>query len=119
MTIRCLIKSPAQVQCGSLRVDARRGIGEWLEMSVCDDGPGVPATEVKQVFFAVRPRVHALALLRRRLEGLFGPSFRWEVISDLDQGTPVTIRVPLRGRFAMVEEPLGAITTDAGHLVSR
>jgi two-component system, LytTR family, sensor kinase len=109
---------PSSPTAGFLRVAVRRGIGEWLEMSVCDDGPRVPATEVEQVFFAARPRVHALALLRRRLEGLFGRSFRLEISSDVDQGTAVTIRVPLRRRFAMVEESL-AITTDAGHLVSR
>ena len=29
--------------------------GEWLEMSVSDDGQGVPSREVEQVFFAERP----------------------------------------------------------------
>src|SRR6202035_3070884 len=49
-----------------------RPTGEWLEMSVSDDGQGVPSTDVDRVFFAERPRVHALVLLRRRLQGLFG-----------------------------------------------
>jgi LytS/YehU family sensor histidine kinase len=39
--------------------------GQWLEISVSDDGQGVPSTGVEQLFFA--ERVHALALLRRRL----------------------------------------------------
>ena len=33
--------------------------GEWLEMSVNDDGPGASSSEVEQVFFAAGPRVHA------------------------------------------------------------
>jgi LytS/YehU family sensor histidine kinase len=41
--------------------------GQWLEIGVSDDGQGVPSTGVEQLFFAERPRVHALALLRRRL----------------------------------------------------
>ena len=44
---------------------AVRPTGPWLEMRVRDDGQGVPSTEVEQVFFAERPRVHALVLLRR------------------------------------------------------
>ena len=45
-------------------------------MSIRDDGPGVPPTEVEHVYFAERQGVHALVLLRRRLQGLFGRSFR-------------------------------------------
>jgi two-component system, LytTR family, sensor kinase len=59
-----------------------RPTGEWLEMSVRDDGQGVPSTEVERFFFAERSRVHALALLRRRLQGLFGCSFQLEVVVD-------------------------------------
>src|SRR4029077_14834020 len=55
-----------------------RPAGQWLEMSVSDDGQGMPSTEVEQLFFAERPRVHALVLLRRRLQGLFGRSFQLE-----------------------------------------
>jgi len=59
----------------------------------------VPSTEVEQLFFADRPRVHALALLRRRLEGLFGSSFQLKVRSEIGEGTTVTIRIPLRKQF--------------------
>jgi LytS/YehU family sensor histidine kinase len=37
--------------------------------------------EVEHLFFAERPRVHALVLLRRRLQGSFGRSFQLEVRS--------------------------------------
>jgi two-component system, LytTR family, sensor kinase len=70
--------------------------GQWLEISVSDDGQGVPSTGVEQLFFAERPRVHALALLRRRLQGLFGRSFQLEVRSEIGEGTTVTMRIPLR-----------------------
>src|SRR5271166_294588 len=42
---------------------------------------------IEQVFFAERPRVHALVLLRRRLQGLFGRSFQLEVRSEIGEGT--------------------------------
>jgi len=78
---------------GRLRV-AVRPAGRWLEMSVSDDGQGVPSEEVEQIFFAERPQMHALVLLRRRLQGLFGRSFRLEVYSDAGRGTTVTLRIP-------------------------
>src|SRR5260370_3985757 len=91
-----LLSSP---KAGCLRLVVRHRTGEWLEMSISDDGYGVPASEVERVFFAVRPRVHALSLLRRRLRGLFGRSFRLAVCSEVGQGTTVTMRIPLAGRL--------------------
>ena len=82
---------------GRLWLFAQR-VKPFLELSVRDDGQGVPAREAEQVFFGERPRVHALALLRRRLRGLFGRVYRLEVHSDLGLGTIVTMRVPLRVR---------------------
>ena len=55
-------------KAGRLCLVVRGRIGEWLDMSISDDGQGVPATEVERLFFAVRPRAHALSLLRRRLQ---------------------------------------------------
>jgi two-component system, LytTR family, sensor kinase len=93
---------------GRLRIAVRRA-GEWLEMSVNDDGQGVPATEVEQVFFGERERVHALTLLRRRLQGLFGRSFYLDVCSDIGKGTAVTVRIPLRKPFGIGSESRKAI----------
>ena len=73
-----------------------RPAGRWLEISVRDDGQGVPSTEVEHRFFAEGLQVHALTLLRRRLRGLFGRSFRLQVRSEVGQGTTVTMRIPLR-----------------------
>jgi len=93
-----------------------RPIGEWLEMSVSDDGQGVPSTEVERLFFEERPRVHALVLLRRRLRGLFGRSFQLEVRSEIGAGTTVTMRIPLRKPFGVGLESPRAITSDLHEL---
>ena len=82
---------------GRLRV-AVRPEGEWLEMSVSDDGQGVCSVEIEKVFFATQPQMHALELLRRRLQGLFGRSFRLDVHSQMGEGTTVTVRIPLQIR---------------------
>jgi LytS/YehU family sensor histidine kinase len=92
-----LLSSP---EAGRLRLVIRPA-GPWLEMSVTDDGQGVPSTEVEQLFFGRRPPVHALTLLRRRLQGLFGRSFRLEVCSDVGEGTTVTMRIPFRKPFGV------------------
>src|SRR5258708_29375053 len=46
-------------------------------------GQGVPSTEVERLFFEECRRVHALTLLRRRLQGLFGHSFQLEARSAI------------------------------------
>jgi two-component system LytT family sensor kinase len=100
---------------GQLRLAVRLA-GEWLEMSVSDDGQGVPSKEVEQVFFAKRPRVHALSLLRRRLQTLFGRSYRLEVCSEVGQGTTVTVCIPLRPRFEVVGRSLESLTANPRRL---
>jgi two-component system, LytTR family, sensor kinase len=82
-----------------------RTAGPWLELSVTDDGQGVPSTEAEQLFFAERSRVHALALLRRRLQGLFGRSFQLEVRSEIGEGTTVTMRIPAKWSGVGLEPP--------------
>src|SRR5580700_2452737 len=83
-----------------------RPTGEWLEMSVRDDGQGVASTEIEYLFFAERPQVHALVLLRRRLRGLFGRLFQLEVRSEIGEGTTVTMRIPMPKRFGVgLESP--------------
>ncbi|HEY0793610.1 MAG TPA: histidine kinase [Chthoniobacterales bacterium] len=73
-----------------------RLVGHSLEMSVSDDGQGIPSAEVEKIFFTARPQVHALEVLRRRLQGLFGRSFRLEVSSEVGKGTKVNLRIPLQ-----------------------
>jgi sensor histidine kinase YesM len=89
-----------------------RPAGRWLEMSVSDNGTGVPSAKVHQLFFAKRQRVHALTLLRRRLQGLFGRSFQLEVRSEIGEGTTVTIRIPFGKRFPLGLESAEAVSPD-------
>jgi two-component system LytT family sensor kinase len=96
---------------------AVRSTGQWLEMSVSDDGQGVSSTEVEQLFFAESTRVHALTLLRRRLQGLFGQSFQLEVRSEMGEGTTVTMRIPLRIRVDVNLEAPRAVTSELRNLV--
>ena len=93
--------------------------GSCLEMRVTDDGQGVPSTEVEQLFFGERTRVHALVLLRRRLQGLFGRSFQLEVRSEIGEGTKVTMRIPLRKRLGVNLESPRAITSEVSELAPR
>jgi two-component system LytT family sensor kinase len=83
-----------------------RATGPWLEMNVTDNGQGVPSTEVERLFYAERPQLHALVLLRRRLQGLFGRSFRLEVRSEIGEGTTITMRIPLQTRFEVMGRSL-------------
>jgi LytS/YehU family sensor histidine kinase len=102
-------------RAGQLRL-AVRATESWLEMSVGDDGRGIAATKVEQLFFGERPGVHALVLLRRRLRGLFGRSFQLEVRSEIGEGTTVTMRIPFRKRLGANLESPRAITLDVSEL---
>jgi two-component system, LytTR family, sensor kinase len=102
-------------EAGRLRI-AVRETGQWLEMSVSDNGQGIPSKEVERVFFGVRPDVHALSLLRRRLQALFGRSFRLEVQSKVGHGTTVTMRIPLQRQAEVAGRSYGNVPTGCGQL---
>jgi two-component system, LytTR family, sensor kinase len=104
-------------EAGRVRLVVRPA-GPWLEMSVSDDGQGVPSEEVEERFFAEGQEVHALTLLRRRLQGLFGHSFQLKVRSEIGEGTTVTMRIPFRKRFGFGLETPGAISSDLPELAS-
>ena len=106
---------PSSPRAGRLQL-AVRTVGPWLELSVSDDGQGVAVREVEHVFFGERPRVHALSLLRRRLQGLFGRSFKLEVHSEIGQGTTVTMRIPLPEAFRHGLESPKPINSGLGEL---
>ena len=97
----------SSANAGRLRLSIRAA-GEWLKMGVSDDGHGVASREVERVFFAKRPGLRALSLLRRRLQTLFGASFRLEVRSEVGQGTTVTLCIPLQPPFEIVGTSLKA-----------
>jgi LytS/YehU family sensor histidine kinase len=100
---------------GKLRLIVRP-VDRWLEMSVTDDGKGVPASEIEKIFFEQRPRAHALLLLRRRLHELFGHSFSFAVSSDVGHGTTVTVRIPLQPPYEVVGRSLERFVTEDSEL---
>jgi sensor histidine kinase YesM len=104
-------------ETGCLRLVVRR-VGEWLNMSISDEGQGVPSRDVERVFFAVGPRVHALSLLRRRLKRLFGHSFRLEIESEVGRGTKGD-HAPSETIQQCGKKSLEAVSSDSGRLASR
>ncbi|HET9376561.1 MAG TPA: ATP-binding protein [Chthoniobacterales bacterium] len=87
-------------------------------MSVTDNGQGIPSREVERVFFGARPDLHALGLLRRRLQALFGRSFRLEVHSKVGHGTTVTMRIPLQTEAEVAGRSYGNVPTCCGQLAA-
>lgn len=73
---------------GRLIITARRD-GEFLELSVTDDGVGIdPAVEV--------PRGHGIENTRERLRALYGERASLLVVRRSEGGTIATLRVPYR-----------------------
>ena len=76
---------------GTVRIDARLADG-CLELSVGDDGLGMPDTALERVY------EHGIGLrnLRDRLERLYGPAHLPQITSAPGSGTRVRLRLPLR-----------------------
>jgi two-component system LytT family sensor kinase len=92
---------------------------QFLEVSVSDDGRGVPSADAEKIFFGNRTEVHAMALLRRRLQGLYHNAFRLEVRSELEHGTTVTMRIPLRRGSGISQNSADDAVCDFYHLAPR
>jgi two-component system, LytTR family, sensor kinase len=104
-------------KAGHLGIIVRR-VAHQLEMSVSDDGRGVAPADIEKVFFAQRPRAHALVVLRRRLKGLFGRSFQLDVWSATGEGTSVTLQIPFRTRLEPARGSAEAVKSDGSRLVT-
>jgi two-component system LytT family sensor kinase len=107
----------SSAKAGRLRLAVHQE-GQSLEMSVTDDGQGVPSADVEKIFFSGHSQVHALEILRRRLHGLFGRSFHLEVSSHVGQGTTVTLSIPLRMQFEVSGRLFESDAAAPGHLAS-
>jgi hypothetical protein len=79
----------------------------------------VPSVDVERIFFGNRTEVHAMALLRRRLQGLYHNSFRLDVRSELEHGTTVTMRIPLRRGSGISQKSADDAVCDFYHLAPR
>jgi LytS/YehU family sensor histidine kinase len=69
---------------------------ERLEMTVTDNGTGVPRTEIQEASLPKRSQLGRLTLLRRQLRELFGKSFKFEIDSETGAGTTATLNIPLQ-----------------------
>lgn len=82
---------------GKIWIQARRKNG-YLCIQVKDDGVGMPATAIDQVYRkngSGQNHVNmGLRNINRRLENLFGPAYRLRIHSHECKGTAVTINLP-------------------------
>jgi LytS/YehU family sensor histidine kinase len=69
---------------------------ERLEMTVTDNGMGIPGTEIQEVFFPEKSQPGRLTLLRWQLGELFGKSFKFEIDSEIGAGTTAKLSIPLQ-----------------------
>ncbi len=88
---------------GTVTVSAA-GAGEWVELTVRDDGPGIPPELIERVFephFSTRSAGTGLglAIVRRLVEG-WGGTLTAE--SEVGQGTAIRIQLPV------AREPIAA-----------
>jgi two-component system, LytTR family, sensor kinase len=81
---------------GRMTVAARRD-GDVLEVSVIDDGTGVPAP-------AESPRGHGIENTRERLRALYGPNASLVVAPGRAGGTRAILRVPYREMVAEADD---------------
>ena len=80
---------------GTVRIEAILTDG-CLELSIGDDGLGMPAAALERVY----ERGIGLRNLRDRLERLYGPAHLPEITSEAGAGTEVRLRLPLRPQAA-------------------
>lgn len=80
---------------GTVHIWATTEIGQ-LVLTVSDTGVGMAPAARTRLFQSDPLETHALTLLRRRLQNLFGRDYRLEVESRPGAGATVTIRLPLR-----------------------
>lgn len=83
---------------GRVTVAARR-VGPVVEVTVVDDGLGIPAERLRQV---VEPGFGTglgigLSNVDRRMRGLYGPGFGLRIESEPDRGTRVEAQIPVAG----------------------
>jgi two-component system, LytTR family, sensor kinase len=86
---------------GLVRLDVRPH-GEALVITVADNGPGIPADQRRAIVSGPPDAAHALALLRRRLLGLYDAEFDLAIDERAGGGTVVTVRLPRRRDGAAV-----------------
>lgn len=78
---------------GMVRITVQRADGK-LVLTVSDNGIGMPSGPCQQVSISRDGHLHALAIMRRRLESLYGSRFTVEFRSLPGEGTTVSVSIP-------------------------
>jgi two-component system, LytTR family, sensor kinase len=78
-----------RAQGGMIRVSAARADG-MLTLTVHNDGPSLPAD-----WEQARPGI-GISNVRERLQGLYGPAFRWSMHNQAPGGVEVSFSVPFK-----------------------
>jgi two-component system, LytTR family, sensor kinase len=78
---------------GLVRLEVR-ALGDALVVTVTDNGPGIPEDQRHAILSDPIDGAHALALLRRRLRGLYGAAFEMNIGDRVGGGALVTVRLP-------------------------
>jgi sensor histidine kinase YesM len=68
--------------------------GDRIVIRVTDNGPGIPVDQRRALVSGPVDGAHALALLRRRLVGLYDSMFTLTIEDPPGGGAIVTIRLP-------------------------
>jgi len=71
--------------------------GNAFLIRVSDSGPGIPAAQRRAILTGPTDGAHALALLRRRLLGLYGSAFELTIEDRPGGGAVVSVRLPREG----------------------
>lgn len=84
-------------QSGSIRIHAR-SVGGHLHVEVQDNGVGIPESIIAGVFqksatLQVESDI-GLRNVNQRLERIYGPSARLQILSRLNEGTTITLNLP-------------------------
>jgi two-component system LytT family sensor kinase len=75
--------------------------GDTLVIRVADNGPGIPVDRRRAILTGPTDGAHALALLRRRLLGLYGGRFELTIEDRPGGGAMVTVCLPPDGNPAL------------------
>ncbi|MCX7779829.1 MAG: sensor histidine kinase [Negativicutes bacterium] len=72
------------------------GNGRYVEITICDDGEGIPSSIVKQIFehgFGKGAGI-GLSNVKDRLKAIYGTNHILEIVSAEGAGTTVTLKIP-------------------------
>ena len=75
---------------GHINIEAKR-LGGWLRVAVSDNGPGISSNSILPAKKCV-----GLANVRTRLQQIYGPDFRFELMNGGNGGVTVVMEIPFQ-----------------------